>query len=189
MDSQPQRSLYDICVDVGAESERKKSLYRIKDVIKRLSNEEQNTVQNTREKLGKIKILKKILNSIMENKKEEAKSTQVRGMCRSGRFWKTPKEKFKSIRTVKKSAELHKKFRDEIKRIKAISKSIKEEKKQEKELTKQRREENAQRRKENELKSQTVQIIKNTAKLKRIKKKHLRQIQKRDILELKSKIV
>lgn len=56
-------------------------------------------------------------------------------------------------------------------------------------LKKQRREENLQRRKENEIKSQTVQIIKNTSKLKRIKKKHLRQIEKRDLDQLKSKIV
>jgi rRNA-processing protein CGR1 len=56
-------------------------------------------------------------------------------------------------------------------------------------LKKQRREENAKRREENELRSQTVQIIKNTAKLKRIKKKQLRQIVKRDLDLLKAKVV
>lgn len=127
----------------------------------------------------------------MEEKegKNEESTAPVRGICCSGRFWKTRKEKFKSIRTIRKSTDVHKKFREEIKRVKELSKSIKEEKKQEKVLKKQRREENAQRRKVNELKSQTVQVIKNNAKLKRIKKKHLRQIQKRDIQELKSKII
>lgn len=122
---------------------------------------------------------------------EGTKTTQVRGMPKSGRFWKTPKDKFKSMKTIKKTSILHKKFREDIKRVKELSKSIKEEKKQENELKKQRREENAQRRKENELKSQTVQIIKNTSKLRRIKKKHLRKIEKRDIQEtmLKSKVV
>ncbi len=120
---------------------------------------------------------------------ETVKNASSRGMPKSGRFWKTPKQKFKSIRTIQKTPALHKKYREEIKRVKELSKQIKEEKKQEKELQKQRREENIQRRKENELKSQTLQIIKNPAKLKRMKKKHLRQIQKRDIESLKAKIV
>lgn len=47
---------------------------------------------------------------------------QTRGMPKSGRFWKTKKEKFKSIRTIKKSTDLHKKYREEIKRIKEKSK-------------------------------------------------------------------
>ena len=113
----------------------------------------------------------------------------VRGIPKSGKFWKTPKEKFKSITTVRKSASQHKQFREDLKKIKLISKQLKEDKKQENELKRQRREENAARRKENELKSQTVQIIKNTAKLKRIKKKQLRQIEKRDIDQLKSKVL
>jgi rRNA-processing protein CGR1 len=122
---------------------------------------------------------------------ENTENTQVRGMPKSGKFWKTPKEKFRKIhRTIpKKSKEQHLKVRAELKRVKELSKSIKEERKQQNELKKQRREENLQRKKENELKSQTVQIIKNTAKLKRIKKKHLRQIQKRDLDTLKSKVV
>lgn len=56
-------------------------------------------------------------------------------------------------------------------------------------LKKKRREENAKRREDNELKNQQVQIITNTSKLKRIKKKQLRQIQKRDLDKLKAKVV
>lgn len=122
---------------------------------------------------------------------DNTEKTQVRGVPKSGKFWKTPKEKFRKIHNSlpRKSKEQHLKIREELKRIKELSRSIKEERKQQNELKKQRREENLQRKRENELKSQTVQIIKNTAKLKRIKKKHLRQIQKRDVDQLKSKVV
>lgn len=70
--------------------------------------------------------------------------------------------------------------------IKELSKSIKEEKKQENEHKRQRREENAKRRLENERKSEIVQIIKNPAKLKRMKKKALRKIEKRDLATVKT---
>lgn len=72
-------------------------------------------------------------------------------------------------------------FRNEMKHIKELSRTIKEEKKQDNLAKKQRREENAQRRLENERKSEIVQVIKNPAKLKRMKKKALRKIEKRDL--------
>lgn len=72
-------------------------------------------------------------------------------------------------------------LRRELKHIKELSNSIKEDKKQDNLAKKQRREENAQRRLENERKSEVVQIIKNPAKLKRMKKKALRKIEKRDL--------
>lgn len=122
---------------------------------------------------------------------DNTEKTEVRGMPKSGKFWKTPKERFNKLHKTlpRKSKEQQLKIRAELKRVKELSKSIKEERKQQNELKKQRREENLQRKKENEIKSQTVQVIKNTAKLKRIKKKHLRQIQKRDLDTLKSKVV
>lgn len=72
-------------------------------------------------------------------------------------------------------------FREELKHIKELSKSIKEDKKLENIQKKERREENAKRRLENERKSEVVQVIKNPAKLKRMKKKQLRKIEKRDL--------
>lgn len=72
-------------------------------------------------------------------------------------------------------------LREELKHIKELSKSIKEDKRLENVAKKERRDENAQRRLENERKSEVVQVIKNPAKLKRMKKKALRKIEKRDL--------
>ncbi|XP_065091389.1 coiled-coil domain-containing protein 86 [Ochlerotatus camptorhynchus] len=110
-----------------------------------------------------------------------------RGQPKSGRIWKTQKERFAVVRkSVKgKPPVKHFAYREEIKNIKALSRSIKEERKQQEIEKAQRREENKLRRLENERKSEIVQIIKNPAKLKRMRKKQLRQIEKRDISKIK----
>lgn len=71
----------------------------------------------------------------MAKKKQAAgvtKDEKPRGIAKSGKFWKTPKEKFRKILNTlpKKTKEQHLKFREEIKRIKVLSNSIKEGKKQ-----------------------------------------------------------
>ena len=68
-----------------------------------------------------------------------------------------------------------------MKHIKELSRTIKDEKKLENEEKRLRREDNKKRREENERKTEIVQIIKNPAKLKRMRKKQLRQIEKRDL--------
>lgn len=84
-------------------------------------------------------------------------------------------------RTFEKKLEL----RHELKHIKELSQSIKDAKKEDNEMKKKRREENAQKRLENERKSEIVQVIHNPAKLKRMKKKQLRMIEKRDLAKIK----
>ncbi|XP_035920061.1 coiled-coil domain-containing protein 86 [Anopheles stephensi] len=110
----------------------------------------------------------------------------VRGKPKSGRVWKTNKDRFatikRSLRGKTSSQQLA--FRDEIKQIKELSQSIKDTRRRENEEKRLRREENKRRRLENERKNEVVQIIKNPAKLKRMRKKQLRMIEKRDISKL-----
>lgn len=110
-----------------------------------------------------------------------------KGRPKSGRIWKTQKERFATVKkSVRgKATAKHLAYREEIKQIKELSRSIKEERKQDNEQKRQRIEENKRRKLENERKSEIVQIIKNPAKLKRMRKKQLRQIEKRDTNKIK----
>ncbi|XP_058065260.1 coiled-coil domain-containing protein 86 [Anopheles bellator] len=118
---------------------------------------------------------------------ESAPNVQIRGRPKSGRIWKTQKERFavvkKTIRRMKTKERLA--YRQEMKQIKELSQSLKNERKRQNEEKRERREENKRRRLENERKAEIVQIINNPAKLKRMRKKQLRMIEKRDISKLK----
>jgi rRNA-processing protein CGR1 len=87
----------------------------------------------------------------------------------------------------KKSVSNHLKFRDEIKHVKELSRSIITERKKQNEEYRVRREENLRRRLENERKNEIVQVIKNTAKMKRMSKKQLRKVEKRDTTKVNVK--
>nr|KAG5690165.1 hypothetical protein BaRGS_013622 [Batillaria attramentaria] len=66
-----------------------------------------------------------------------------------------------------------------MKSVKEFEKRLKDEKIAKLQEKRMRREENKKRRLENERKAEVVQPIKNTAKIKRMKKKMLRKIEKR----------
>lgn len=106
-----------------------------------------------------------------------------KGKPKSGRVWKSEKTKFSSIiktRGLKNSFEKKKALREELKRVKEASRAIMAEKQKEKELKKERRRENLKRQEENRKKSEIVQVITNTSKIKKMKRKQLRYIEKRD---------
>jgi rRNA-processing protein CGR1 len=110
-----------------------------------------------------------------------------RGKPKSGRFWKNEKKKFSSViktRGIRSSFEKKQALRQELKRIKEASRAALAEKEEQKEQKKKTRRDNLKRQEENRKKSEVVQVITNTKKIKNMKKKQLRYIEKRDTLNL-----
>ncbi|XP_060664308.1 coiled-coil domain-containing protein 86 [Drosophila nasuta] len=110
-----------------------------------------------------------------------------RGQPKSNRPWKTPKQKFSKIKKTVNRLTFEKKeaLRNELRYIKEKSKEIKDQRKEAAVQHHQRRVENAERRLANERRAEVVQVIKNPAKLKRMKKKQMRMIEKRDLSQVK----
>ncbi|XP_023293970.2 coiled-coil domain-containing protein 86 [Lucilia cuprina] len=110
-----------------------------------------------------------------------------RGQPKSNRPWKTPKTKFSTLKKTQPRLSFEKKMelRNELRAIKEKSRELKEARKEEAIAKHQRRVENAERRLANERRAEIVQVIKNPWKLKRMKKKQMRLIQKRDLSEVK----
>lgn len=134
-----------------------------------------------------------VTNTNTSNRKVKTKKTKSleeqipKGKPKSGRIWKEQKTRFSSViktRGIRRSFEKKQKLREDLKRVKEISKAIRDQKVAEKEAKKQRRIENLKRAEENRKKGEVVQVITNTAKLKKLKKKQVRMIEKRDTLKL-----
>ncbi|XP_018800451.1 PREDICTED: coiled-coil domain-containing protein 86 [Bactrocera latifrons] len=121
-------------------------------------------------------------------KKKSTENNPIRGLPKSGRPWKTPKQKFTTIKKTTKRLSFEKKqeLRNELRHVKELSKEIKEQRKEAAVQKNQRRVENAERRLANERRAEVVQIIKNPSKLKRLKKKQMRMIEKRDVSQVKA---
>lgn len=120
---------------------------------------------------------------------EKKENNQSRGCPKSGRFWKDPKTRFKTLQKspgFKKTFDEKQKFREEMKKIKELSRSLIKERDDAKAVKKERRRENLKRQQENARKAEIVQVVKNPAKIKRMKKKELKKIEKRDTLNMKS---
>ncbi|XP_059173445.1 coiled-coil domain-containing protein 86-like [Physella acuta] len=106
-----------------------------------------------------------------------------RGKPKSGRMWKEVRTQrssvIKQVKAMKTTWEQKMELRNEKKRLKDIQEQLKTEKDKEKQLRRQRMEANKKRKLENQRKAEIVQPIKNTAKIKKMKKKHLRTIEVR----------
>lgn len=113
------------------------------------------------------------------------------GKPKSGRVWKDRnKQRFSAVVRDKQlctSWEKKMQAKREKELVKQYSQQLKDDKAKEKEEKRKRKEENLKRRAENERKAEIVQVIRNTAKIKRMKKKQLRKIEKRDTLALLQK--
>ncbi|XP_072526271.1 coiled-coil domain-containing protein 86 [Salminus brasiliensis] len=113
------------------------------------------------------------------------------GKPKSGRVWKDRnKQRFSALlrdKPLRSSWQKKMEAKREKELVKKYHQQIKDQKAQEKEDKRKRREENLRRREENERKAEIVQVIRNTAKLKRMKKKQLRKIEKRDTLSMLQK--
>ncbi|KAM9857562.1 coiled-coil domain-containing protein 86 [Aulostomus maculatus] len=113
------------------------------------------------------------------------------GKPKSGRVWKDRnKQRFSAmVRDKPLCSSWEKKMaaKREKELVKQYSLQLREQKDLQKEEKRKRREENLKRRAENERRAEIVQVIRNTTKIKRMKKKQLRRIEKRDTLALLQK--
>ncbi|CAG9531308.1 unnamed protein product [Cercopithifilaria johnstoni] len=103
---------------------------------------------------------------------------------KSGRWWKSiRKERSFSIvkvKPLKSSWERKMRAKAELENVKKIQQKIRDELAAKKAAKVEARKEHERRQKENERKAEIVQVIKNTRKLNKTKKKQLRRIEKRD---------
>ncbi|XP_071516897.1 uncharacterized protein [Panulirus ornatus] len=111
----------------------------------------------------------------------------TRGVPISGRWWKKEKQRCSFIMkdaTGKRSWRKKMRIKQERQDVLAVSAAIREEKQRKKDELKRRQELNKIRQAENAKKSEIVQVIKDPRKIKKMKRKQLRYIEKRDTTEL-----
>jgi len=109
-----------------------------------------------------------------------------RGKSVSGREWKQPKSNPRYLykdKGLKMPLEKHRQLKAERMQVRELENRMKEEERARRVDLAARRELNKKRTEENARKSEIVQVIRNTNKIKRMNKKQLRLIQKRDTTE------
>ncbi|XP_062502930.1 coiled-coil domain-containing protein 86-like [Corticium candelabrum] len=104
-----------------------------------------------------------------------------KGRPKSGRWWKAEGKRKSSLigdKPLHTSWRKRVKQREEKKALKEYEQQLKEELQRQKEEKRKRIEEHRKRKEENERKAEVVQVITNTAKLKRLSKKQRKNIRK-----------
>merc|ERR1712083_625394 len=104
---------------------------------------------------------------------------------KSGKFWKEGRQQFRQIkkdRGRKFTFEQRMKNKEEKLKNKELAELLLSRKAEKREEMRKKIEENKARKLENEKKSEQFQVIKNPAKIKRMKKKQLRMLEKRDLV-------
>ncbi|XP_043093444.1 coiled-coil domain-containing protein 86 [Puntigrus tetrazona] len=156
------------------------------------ASEKENVVNNTETESTDPPDPKKRAKKRTHSESSEKKSKMIPlGKPKSGRVWKDRnKQRFSALlrdKPLRTSWEKKMEAKREKQLVKQYQQRLKDEQSREKEEKKKRRAENLRRRAENERKAEIVQVIKNTSKIKRMKKKQLRKIEKRDTLAMVQK--
>ncbi|VDK77373.1 unnamed protein product [Litomosoides sigmodontis] len=103
---------------------------------------------------------------------------------KSGRWWKSIRKERSSaivkVKPLKSSWERKMRNKAELENVKKIQHELRDKLAAKRAAKIEARKEHERRQKENERKAEIVQVIKNTQKLKKAKKKQLRKIEKRD---------
>ena len=170
------------------------------EVIKEQSQPEEAPAKKPEVKVKKVKEKSEKENEVKEKPEKEniplekrldqlfASKSIPRQKPKSGRFWKGERAQFRQIkrdRGQRPTFEQRLKMKEEKARNQELAELMKNRKKQEKEELRKRIEENKTKKLENERKTEQYQLVKNPAKIKRMKKKQLRMLEKRDILPTK----
>jgi len=159
--------------------------------IQKLEVEEKCTVaKNVVPKLGQKNDLEAEIESVIQEpigkKSNNENLPPIRGRKKSNCF-KTERDRFKSViksKGLKTNLKQRMKIKEDKQRVKAYEQSLKDRVTKEKEELRARQEQNKKNREENQRKSEVVQQIKNPAKLKRMKKKQLKMLAKRDLVQV-----
>merc|ERR1712228_552566 len=104
---------------------------------------------------------------------------------KSGKFWKGARKQFRSIkkdRGQRFTFEQRLKMKEDKQKNKELAQLLLSQKAMKKEEARKRAEENKANKLENQKKSEQYRVIKTPAKIKRMKKKQLRMLEKRDII-------
>ncbi|XP_026088522.1 coiled-coil domain-containing protein 86 [Carassius auratus] len=177
----------DMCTSTPADVSQESVLDAAGLMVSDQASEKENVVNNTEtESTGPTDPEKRAKKRTHPEPIEKKSKMVPLGKPKSGRIWKDRnKQRFSALlrdKPLRSSWEKKMEAKREKQLVKQYQQQLKDEQTREKEEKKRRRAENLRRRAENERKAEIVQVIKNTAKIKRMKKKQLRKIEKRDTL-------